>query len=119
MPEAVELASGACGSAPLARGGKLLAEQLRRGERIDQPPAGFSPLLAWTIVSGRSRQELCRTLRRTAEVYRQEFNRRAQWLTVCVPLVLTIYLCGSVAVAYAFVTLGPWVAILHRLAAPN
>src|SRR5262245_31366724 len=74
LAESVELAAGACGSPQLARGGKLLAEQLRRGERIDQPPAGFSPILAWTVATGQSPAQLVRTLKRTAEVYRDEFN---------------------------------------------
>ena len=118
LAEAVELASGACGSPQLARGGKQLAEQLRRGERIEQSPAGFSPLLAWTIASGQSQAQLVRTLKRTAEVYRDEFNSRGQWLTLYVPLFVTIGLCGSIAIAYAVLTLGPWVAIMLRLAEP-
>jgi general secretion pathway protein F len=118
LADAVELASASSGWTPLASGGKRLAEQLRRGERIEQPPAGFSPLLAWTITSGQSPQQLCRSLARTAEVYRDEFNRRGQWLMVYVPLALTIGLCGSLAVVYALVTLGPWVAVMHRLAEP-
>ncbi|HZN32746.1 MAG TPA: type II secretion system F family protein [Pirellulaceae bacterium] len=118
LAEAVELATGACGSGNLARGGKQLAQQLRRGERIDEPPAGFSPLLAWTVASGQSQPQLCRTLARTAEVYREEFDRRGQWLTVYVPLALTVGLCGTVASVYAFVALGPWIAIMMRLAQP-
>lgn len=115
LPEAVELASGACGSAPLANGGQQLAEQLRRGERIEQPPAGFSPLMAWTIASGQSPEQLCRTLTRTAGVYRDEFNRRGQWLEVYVPLLLTIGVCGTITLIYAVLALGPYVAIMRRL----
>ncbi len=118
LAEAVELATAACGSVPLAKGGKLLAEQIRRGERIEQSPPDFAPLLAWTLTSGQSQERLCRTLARTAEVYRDEFKRRGQWLQLYVPLFLTTGLCGSIAFVYAVVALGPWVAIMLRLADP-
>lgn len=119
LAEAVALAAGACGSMRLSRAGQLLAEQLRRGERIEQPPAGFAPLMAWTIASGQSQAQLVRTLQRTAEIYRDEFNTRGQWLTLYVPLLVTIGLCGTIIIAFAVVTLGPWVAIMLRLAQPG
>jgi general secretion pathway protein F len=119
LADSVELAAGACGSPQLAQGGKLLADQLRRGERIEQPPAGFSPILAWTVASGQSPAQLVRTLKRTAEVYRDEFNTRGQWLSLYAPLALTIGAGGTVALVYAALTLGPWVAIMLRLAQPT
>ena len=118
LADAIELATAACGSAPLAKGGARLAEQIRRGERIEKAPPGFAPILAWTLTSGQSQEQLCRTLLRTAEVYRDEFKRRGQWLKLYVPLFLTTGLCGSIAFVYAIVTLGPWVAIMLRLTEP-
>src|SRR5262245_16736680 len=78
LPEAVELATSAVGSPRLAAGGRKLAEQLRRGEVIPQPPAGFPPLVAWTIASGQSPDQLSRALMRSARVYRDELHRRGQ-----------------------------------------
>jgi type II secretory pathway component PulF len=118
LAEAIELASQACGSSALARGGQQFAEQLRRGERMDKTPEGFSPLLAWTLAGGQSQSQLLRSLTRSAQVYRDEFNRRGQWLSIYVPLFLTIGLGGGVALVYAAVTLGPWVAIMQRLSQP-
>ncbi len=118
LSDAVELASAAVGSAELARGGQELARQLRRGEVIDQAPAGFPPVLAWTLASGQSQPRLMRTLSRTAEVYRDEVSRRSQWLMIYVPLFTTIGICGSLVCLYALVTLGPWIALMRRVSEP-
>jgi len=118
LPDAVELASAAVGSAQLARGGKELAHQLRRGEVIEKAPAGFPPVLAWTLSGGQSQPRLVRTLSRAAEVYRDEVARRSQWLMIYVPLFATIVICGSLVCLYALVTLGPWIALMRRVAEP-
>jgi general secretion pathway protein F len=118
LPEAVELASSAVGSRALAAGGKELAERLRRGETIHRAPGGFPPLLTWMLAAGHSQSQLVRSLARTAEVYRDEAARRSQWLTFYVPLMLTIMICGGVVFVYAILTLGPWIAIMRRVAQP-
>jgi general secretion pathway protein F len=118
LPEAVDLASGAIGSRSLARGGRELAERLRRGERIDKPPSDFPPLLAWTIASGQAQGQLAMALAHSAEVYRDEANRRSQWLSLYVPLFLTFAVCGGVVFIYAKLTLGPWIALLRKISAP-
>jgi len=118
LPEAVEMASAAVGSARLARVGKELADRLRRGEAVERPPAGFPPLLAWTITGSQSQARLVRTLNRAAEVYREEVNRRSQWLMVYVPLFATIGICGGLVMLYAAITLGPWIALMKRVALP-
>jgi type II secretory pathway component PulF len=118
LADAVELASAAVGSRDFTRGGQELAERLRRGEKIEKPPAGFPPLLAWTIAGGQAQGQLARTLARSAEIYRDEASRRSQWLTLYVPLLLTFAVCGSVVFIYAALTLGPWIAILRRITAP-
>jgi general secretion pathway protein F len=119
IPEAVELASAAVGSPKLAAGGKDLAHRLSRGETIRQSPPGFPPLLAWMIAGGHSQPKLCQSLLRTAEVYREEVVRRSQWLTLYVPLILTIAICGGIVFIYAILTLGPWIAIMRRVAEPQ
>jgi general secretion pathway protein F len=118
LPEAIELATAAVGPKSLAAGGQTLAEQLRHGESIPQPPAGFPPLLAWTITAGQSPAQLSRTLVRTAEIYREEQSRRSQWLAIYVPLVLTLGVGGCVTFVFAALTLGPWILIMYRLAQP-
>jgi len=118
IAEAIELSSAAVGSPALNRAGQELATQVRRGQPIDRPPLGFPPLVAWTLTNSRSHAALCLSLTRTAEVYRDEVARRSQWLALYVPLVLTILICGGVTLVYATLTLGPWIAIMHRIAQP-
>lgn len=117
LAEAVCLASAASGSPQLAASGKQLAERIRRGQVGGKPPAGFPPLLAWTLSTGRD-QQLPTMLRRTAQVYRDDFERRAQWLTLYVPLISTVVVGGSIVLIYAIISLGPWIVIMRRLAQP-
>jgi general secretion pathway protein F len=118
LHESVELASAALGSQSLAAGGQALAEQMRRGERIERSPRGFPPTIAWMLSSHWAGSELAPALARTAQVYRYEFNRRGRWLALYVPLVLTGVAGGLAVIVYALVTLGPWIAIMHRLTQP-
>jgi len=118
LPEAVELASEAVGSATLAKSGKELAGQLQRGQPIMQAPAGFPPLLSWTLASGQSQPRLVRALARSADVYREEIARHSQWLAFYVPMVVTILICGGIVMIYAALTLGPWMALMRRIAEP-
>ena len=96
-----------------------MAGQLRRGEATDRAPHGFPPLLAWTIAGGQSQPQLIRSLRRTAEVYREEVVRRSQWLGLYVPILSTLVICGGVVCLYGLVTLGPWIMIMRRLTLPH
>ncbi len=118
LPEAVEIASSAVGSQELARSGKEFASQLASGQIIRDVPTGFPPTLAWTITGATSQEQLLRSLRRAAEVYRDEAARRSQWLMLYVPLFTTIGICGSLVAIYAAVTLGPWIALMMRISQP-
>lgn len=118
LPDAVKIASSAVGSHELAQGGYELADQLQGGHTIRKVPAGFPPVLAWTITGAKSQEQLLRSLRRAAEVYRDEATRRSQWLVLYVPLVATIIVCGGLVFAYAALTLGPWLALMWRISQP-
>jgi len=115
LPEAIPLAAKTTGAKSLERAATQLAEQITRGETTASVAPGFPPLLAWMLTSGAMRQELPRVLRRGAEVYRDEANRRAEWLRLYVPLILTAFFGGGTVLFYAVVTLGPFVVILNRL----
>jgi type II secretory pathway component PulF len=114
LPEAIELASAAVGSNSIQRGGHELAARLRRGERIDRVPAGFPPLVAWTLLGGASPDRLTEALQRQAQTYRDEFTRRSQTLQIYVPLVMSA-VCGLVVILYALLTVLPWTAIMYKL----
>ena len=115
LPEAVPLAARTTGAKKLELAATQLAEQMIRGEKTMPPPQGFPPLLAWRLASGQLQQGLPQALRRAAIVYRDEANRRAQWLRLYVPLILTLTFGGGTVIVYAIVTLGPYLLILYKL----
>ena len=115
LSEAVPLAARTTGAKKLEKAALELAEQMTRGERTAAPPRNFPPLLAWMLTSGQLQQDLPIALRRAAEVYRDEANRRAQWLRLYVPLILTLFFAGGTVAIYAIVTLGPFLLILYKL----
>jgi type II secretory pathway component PulF len=117
LDEAVELASAAVGSPRLAAGGRELAERIRRGQIGGPAPRGFAPLLCWTLLAG-NHKNLAQLLHRASQTYREEFDRRSQWLSLYVPLVTTALVAGGVVCLYAIISLGPWIVVLHRLAGP-
>jgi type II secretory pathway component PulF len=118
LPEAVQTASSAVGSPSLAHGGQEFAAQLASGKVISEAPADFPATLAWTITGATSSEQLIRSLRRAAEVYRDEASRRSQWLMLYVPLFATIGICGGLVALYAAFTLGPWIALMFRISQP-
>jgi len=115
LQEAVPLAARTTGAKKLEQAALKFAEQVARGERPSTAPKHFPPLLAWMLTSGELQQELPKVLRRAAEVYRDEANRRAQWLRLYIPLILTIVFGGGTVFTYAVVTLGPFVLILRHM----
>ena len=118
LDEAVELACTAAGSKRLAASGRELAERIRRGQVGGPPPAGFPPLLAWTIATGGKQPNLPQMLHRTAQTYRDEFQRRYRWIEFYVPVVATALVAGGIVAIYAVLSLGPWIVVMHRLADP-
>jgi type II secretory pathway component PulF len=117
LAEAVELATAATGSRQLTESGRELASRIRQGETAGRAPRGFSPLLAWTLTCG-NREQLFRILKRSAQLYRDEFNRRGQWISLYVPLFATGMVAAIVVVLYGIISLGPWILIMHRLGDP-
>lgn len=116
LPEALPLATAAMGSASLERGGREWAERLQRGELGGNSPPGFPPLLAWTLASTAAQANLPAILRRSAQSYRDEAARRAQWIAIYYPLLVTVVFGGSVVILFAIMTLGPWLLVLYRIA---
>lgn len=116
LHEALPLAGAAVGSARLECGARELAEKLRRGEVASSAPRGFPPMLAWMLSSANSQVDLPALLRRSAENYRDDAARQAQWVSTYLPMIITIGFAGTVVVLYAIMTLAPWLLVLHRIA---
>lgn len=118
LDEAILLATAAVGSPEIERGGRELAARMRAGEIVSNPPPGFSPTLAWTLTSGATQGQMITALRRASQVYRDEMQRRAQWLNLYIPVLTTMVVGGLAVVIYAAMSLGPWLVIMHQLSKP-
>jgi general secretion pathway protein F len=114
MDEAVVLASAASGDAALARSGKKLAEQIRRGEGTPDLE-GIPPLLEWLLVRGVSREHLLRSLRRTGSAYRRRASYWGNWLSIYLPIFLSAAIGGSITLFYVLLVLAPFYNLIYAL----
>lgn len=118
MPEAILLAADASGDRALAAGCRELAERMRRGEHAGGAavlPGGVPPLLCWLVTASSHSGELSAVLRRLAETYRSRAEEWADWLTMYLPLWLTVSVGGTAVLIYGLVVFAPWCHVLTRL----
>jgi type II secretory pathway component PulF len=98
-----------------------MAERLERGEvaaAAHVGHVGFPPLLAWLLTGGAPEAQLLSALEHLARAYRHEALRLAHWLSVYLPLVLTVALGGTVVLVYALAVLAPVFHLLRALGQP-
>jgi type II secretory pathway component PulF len=121
LAEAVSLSAEACGDRRLRKAAEGLAARLNEGSRIEesQMPRDFPPLLGWMLVTGARHDGLARTLRSSAEGYRRQALRLADWLSIYLPMILTAGLGGTVVALYALMMLGPYFRILFNMSQPG
>ncbi len=118
--EAVALSTDASGDRRLRESGRLLSEQLQRGEKSLGVSAltGIPPVLAWLLVGSADRTQMISALRRAADSYRRRARWMTRWLSLYLPIWLTTAIGGTAAVLYAIVVIGPWSQILFELGQP-
>jgi type II secretory pathway component PulF len=114
LPQAVVLAGDASGDNRLKTASHDLAQRLARGEPVSAA-VGFPPLLAWVLGAGSAATDLAAALRRMGDTYRDEAQRQGQWLTLFVPLVMTVLIGGTAVALVATVYFGPFVLVLYQL----
>jgi type II secretory pathway component PulF len=120
LPEALRLASDACGDLRLRDSGHELATRLETGEVVDarEALAGTPRLLALVLTSKRTPDQLATTLRRMGEGYRQEAIWMSRWLAISVPFWFTVTIGGLATLAYAFSVIWPFANVLLELSKP-
>jgi general secretion pathway protein F len=119
LEEAVELAADASADRSLREACRQLAERLRRGESArDWDPSQARPLVAWLLAGVQDRTLLIAALRRAAEAYRRHANWALRWLSVYLPLWLTVAIGGTAVMLYAVSVFGPWCRVLYELSVP-
>lgn len=114
LPQAVVLAAQASGDKRLIGAAHDLAERLTAGA-IEISPREYPPLLTWTLTGGIALGELPSILRRLAGIYRDEAQRHSQWLSIYVPLLMSVVIGGVTVAVMAAVYFGPFILILYQL----
>jgi type II secretory pathway component PulF len=114
------LAADASGSPNLISFARRLASDLERGEPLagTLKHSGLPPLLRWFLSAGERQGNLAASLRGAAGDYRQRALERADWIGIFVPLMMTVGLGGTVALAYALSIFAPWIMTLEEMAQP-
>lgn len=120
LPEAIALAADASGDRRLRASGRELAERLRRGELPGNAMtlAGAPPVLNWLLMNSASQDRWRESLRRAAESYRRRAQWMGRWLSLYLPVTLTVAIGGTAAMLYAVAFFGPWCRLLYLLSQP-
>lgn len=118
LPESLRLAGTASGDAALLAAATHLAEMVERGESPAEPPPGrpaIPPLVRWRLLQPGTEEHLRNSLRHAADTYRRRTKQLTDWLTIYLPLVLTVLIGGTALVVYTLFTLVPWYRFLLDL----
>jgi general secretion pathway protein F len=128
LAEAVVLSAKCSGDARLILAAKQLAADVADGivagggapSGTDRGtnPADIPPLLRWLIAMGGNQPALAKSLREAADTYRRRAVRRADWLRLYFPMLVTIGIGGTVTALYALSLFIPWTTMLYDLAKP-
>jgi type II secretory pathway component PulF len=120
LPEALPLASRACGDAGLSQAAETLADALRQGQPGEKSPgvAQFPPLLRWALVHSEATTGRSAALRLAANVYWEMAESRAERLRVLAPIIATAIIGGSAVLLYGLALFVPVVQMLEALGSP-
>jgi type II secretory pathway component PulF len=122
LPEALVLAADASGDQALSRGTRQIAGRLEAGEILKSRsdlPAGFPPLLGWSLLTGAGQEGISRALAASAEMYRQRSERTVQWSTTYLPILLTAVIGGGAVLLHALLIFLPFTRMLYQLGLPQ
>lgn len=115
LDEALTLAAKAGGGEPLQQASAAIVQALRRGERSIPSPRGIPPLLAWLLLTSDNQNDLARALRHSAASYRRRAVRMSLVLGTYLPIFLSAFAGGLVALYYVVLTMAPFYYLLREL----
>ncbi len=120
LPEAIGLAADASGDRRLRESGRQLAERLRRGETFAGVTAlaGAPPVLNWLLMNTASQDRWRESLRRAAESYRRRAQWMGRWLSLYLPVALTVAIGGTATAVYGVAVFAPWCRLMYLLSQP-
>lgn len=122
LPEALVLAADASGDRTLSNGAREIANRLEAGTVLrtrNDLPAGFPPLLGWSLMTGAGQEGIGRALAASAEMYRQRSEQTVQRSTTYLPIVLTAVIGGGAVLLHSLLIFLPFTRMLYQLGLPQ
>lgn len=120
LGEALTLAGKTSGSDSLIQGSEQLATAVESGEPVGKAVGnvqGLPPLLIWSLQTAPSPESLIKGLRHARESYLEKAEDLTRWLTITLPILLTVLLGGSAVLCYTLAVLLPWFQALRSVVA--
>ncbi len=117
MDEALLLAADACGDNNIRESAAQLAARFRDGRTSDVSGdcCGLPPLFRWLMSGNRERNVMLPAVRQVAETYRSRAMHRATMVRTFLPVVMTVFVGGSVVLIYTLLLWMPYTAILKSI----
>jgi general secretion pathway protein F len=117
LPEALPLAASATNQRRTIAAAQEWSAAIARGATADAKKLGryFPNRLLWAIDSATSKDQLVASLRHLAERYHRESQGLADWLSLYLPIFLTIAIGGTAVLLYALLLFLPWCFALWHL----
>lgn len=119
LPEAVCLAADASGDPGLQQAQQELAGRLREGATENRHLNSAVPApLAWMLATAKDPVSLANSLRQASKAYRRRAKWMLHWLSVNLPMWLTVGIGGTTVLFYAVSVIAPWSHVLYALGKP-
>jgi general secretion pathway protein F len=118
LPEALELAGGACGDGALDRAARAAAGRVSAGRSLDEAAKALPAWLGHALLVGDVSGDLPAALREAARHDRRRAEHRAELLREWLPGVMLQTIGGLSVLIYAAVLFLPWGRLLEGLARP-
>ena len=121
LHEALVLAGHSTGNRQIIIDSTKIAQRIQNGDSLQeslQPATRLPKFLRWMLRSGAENGKLNETLKLAADVYEKRASRHAELLRVVLPVVLTVFVAGSVTLLYGVVLFAPISELYDRLGDP-
>lgn len=113
LDQGLKLAADLTGSTSLRRSATEQVAKLEAGEiPKTSRRKGIPPYLLWMIGTAGSREQLIRSLRGAADLFRRRALRQAYALKYLIPAILTVFIGGTTVAAYTFIVFQPIASLL-------
>tara|TARA_R110002072_G_scaffold303099_1_gene493375 strand:+ start:61364 stop:62494 length:1131 start_codon:yes stop_codon:yes gene_type:complete len=121
LHEAMVLAGYSTGNRRIIQDSSEVGQRLQQGDSLKDSLEAAKRLprfLCWMLRSGEENGKLSETLKLAADVYEKRASRRAELLRVVLPVVLTVFVAGSVTLLYGVILFAPIRELYDRLGDP-